>query len=201
MIALFVALGGASYAAIKLPANSVGAAQIKKNAVDSNKVKDRSLLATDFKTGQLPRGETGATGAAGAAGATGATGATGAAGPTFALTYTGGGGGTIGGSYASVVDQTFTVPRAGRVAFTFSGRFIQLSGSPEVTCLTKGTNDVGAAPTTFSGFLAAGESAQIPIVGNFAAAAGVNRILIECSATGGSVNKGVWQLNGVLTDP
>ena len=35
MIALFVALGGASYAAVKIPKNSVGAAQIKKNAVTS----------------------------------------------------------------------------------------------------------------------------------------------------------------------
>ena len=50
VMALFVALGGASYAAIKIPKNSVGAAQIKKNAVTSTKVKDRSLLATDFRT-------------------------------------------------------------------------------------------------------------------------------------------------------
>ena len=64
VIALFVALGGASYAAIKIPRNSVGAAQIKKNAVTSakikknavtsTKVKDRSLLAKDFKAGQIP---------------------------------------------------------------------------------------------------------------------------------------------------
>ena len=64
VIALFVALGGASYAAIKIPRNSVGAAQIKKNAVTSAKikknavtstlVKDRSLLAKDFKAGQIP---------------------------------------------------------------------------------------------------------------------------------------------------
>ena len=63
-MALFVALGGASYAAIKIPRNSVGAAQIKKNAVTSakikknavtsTKVKDRSLLAKDFKAGQIP---------------------------------------------------------------------------------------------------------------------------------------------------
>ena len=79
VMALFVALGGASYAAIKIPKNSVGAAQIKKNAVTSTKVKDRSLLATDFKAGQLP---TGAPGSTGAPGATGATGATGPAGPT-----------------------------------------------------------------------------------------------------------------------
>ena len=70
LMALFVALGGASYAAIKLPKNSVGAAQIKKNAVDSNKVKDRSLLATDFKSGQIPAGAKGETGAAGPAGPT-----------------------------------------------------------------------------------------------------------------------------------
>ena len=56
VMALFVALGGASYAAIKIPKNSVGAAQIKKNAVTSAKVKDRSLLAKDFKAGQIPAG-------------------------------------------------------------------------------------------------------------------------------------------------
>ena len=74
LIALFVALGGSSYAAIKLPKNSVGNKQIKKNAVTSAKVKDRSLLATDFKAGQLPQGAKGDTGAAGATGATGARG-------------------------------------------------------------------------------------------------------------------------------
>ena len=64
-MALFVALGGASYAAIKIPKNSVGAAQIKKNAVTSTKVKDRSLLAKDFKAGQLPTGKKGNAGSRG----------------------------------------------------------------------------------------------------------------------------------------
>ncbi len=62
MIALFVALSGASYAAIKLPINAVGTAQIKKDAVTSTKVKDGSLLAGDFKAGQLPAGAKGDTG-------------------------------------------------------------------------------------------------------------------------------------------
>ncbi len=35
-LALFIALGGVSYAAIRLPANSVGAKQIKTNAVRSS---------------------------------------------------------------------------------------------------------------------------------------------------------------------
>ena len=215
LIALFVALGGVSYAAIKIPKNSVGATQIKNNAVSSTKVKDRSLLAKDFKSGQLPAGErgpigqtgaigqTGPVGQTGAVGQTGETGATGPAGPTFAFTYTGGSGGGISGGYVSVVDQSFTVPRAGRIAFTFSGRFIQSGGIPEVFCVTKGTDDVQAAPITTSGVLTdPGESAQIPIVGNFAAAAGVNSIKIECTTTfGNSVNIGGWQLNGLLTDP
>jgi hypothetical protein len=85
-LALAVALGGT--AAITLPKNSVGAPQLKKNAVVSSKVKNHSLKAADFAAGELPKGPkgdtgaTGATGAAGTAGAKSATGATGAAGAT-----------------------------------------------------------------------------------------------------------------------
>ena len=54
-LALGVALSGTSYAKIlALPVNSVGTAQLKPNAVISSKVKDHSLLAVDFKPGQLP---------------------------------------------------------------------------------------------------------------------------------------------------
>lgn len=59
MVALFVALGGSSYAALALPRNSVDTKQIKKSAVTtkkiknkavtSKKVKNNSLLVTDFK--------------------------------------------------------------------------------------------------------------------------------------------------------
>jgi len=77
VIALSVALGGTSYAAVVLPANSVGARQIKKNAVTTAKVKDGSLLRADFGAGQLPAGATGAPGATGPKGDTGATGAIG----------------------------------------------------------------------------------------------------------------------------
>lgn len=59
LLALFVALGGTSYAAIKLPKNSVGTRQIKNGAVTGAKVKAHSLLAKDFKAGQLPAGTSG----------------------------------------------------------------------------------------------------------------------------------------------
>lgn len=71
MFALVVALGGVSYAAVQLANNSVGTAQLKKNAVIGSKVKDGSLTAADFATGQLPQGPAGPTGAPGPQGPAG----------------------------------------------------------------------------------------------------------------------------------
>ena len=88
-LALFIAIGGVSYAAIKIPKNSVGTPQLKKNAVNSDKVKDRSLLAKDFKDGQLPRGATGLQGPPGVLGPTGSAGATGVTGSVGATGTTG----------------------------------------------------------------------------------------------------------------
>lgn len=87
IVAVFIALGGTSYAISQLPKNSVGTKQIKKNAVNSAKVKDRSLLVKDFKKGQLPKGATGAAGATGPAGPVGTTGPAGAAGSALAFAY------------------------------------------------------------------------------------------------------------------
>ena len=54
-LALLVALGGTSIAAVNaLPANSVGTAQLKNNAVNSQKVRNNSLLEEDFALGTLP---------------------------------------------------------------------------------------------------------------------------------------------------
>lgn len=76
-LALVLALGGT--AAIALPGkNRVTADDIRKNAVRSSDVKNRSLLAIDFKRGQLPAGPRGPRGARGARGATGPSGAAGA---------------------------------------------------------------------------------------------------------------------------
>jgi hypothetical protein len=95
-IAVFVALGGTSVAAVSLRKNSVGSKQIKKgavrnsdlrrNSVSSTKVRNRSLKALDFKAGQLPAGARGPTGAAGLKGATGSKGSTGSPGTARAYT-------------------------------------------------------------------------------------------------------------------
>ena len=52
-LALFVALGGAGYAAVQLPKNSVGSKQIKKNAVIGKKVRNHSLTGADLNLGKL----------------------------------------------------------------------------------------------------------------------------------------------------
>jgi hypothetical protein len=87
-LALFVTLGGVSWAVSALPRNSVGTAQFKGGAVTAGKIKVRSLRAVDLARGQLlagPRGPAGlggpvGTGAPGSAGPPGAPGPTGPAG-------------------------------------------------------------------------------------------------------------------------
>jgi hypothetical protein len=81
-LALWIALGsGSAYAATQLAANSVGTNQLKPDAVVSSRVKDHSLLAQDFKEGQLPGASQGAVGPRGAVGAQGAVGQPGPIGP------------------------------------------------------------------------------------------------------------------------
>jgi hypothetical protein len=81
LLALFVAIGGTGYAALKLPKNSVSSKQIRKgavknsdlaaNAVTGAKVRRGSLSSSDFAAGSLPQGPVGPQGDKGATGATG----------------------------------------------------------------------------------------------------------------------------------
>ena len=89
-LALFLALAGGSYAAMRIPRNSVGTKQLKSNAVTSPKVNNGSLLVSDFNASQRsrlrgpagPQGPTGARGLEGPRGATGPEGLTGPRGAT-----------------------------------------------------------------------------------------------------------------------
>jgi len=80
-IAIFLVFGGAAFAAVQLPKNSVGTKQLKKSAVTSTKVKDGSLTAADFKAGELPAGAEGKQGKEGTKGKEGTQGKEGAQGP------------------------------------------------------------------------------------------------------------------------
>jgi hypothetical protein len=53
--ALAIAMSTGAYAVTQLPKNSVGAAQIRTNAVSTKEVKNRSLKAADLKKGQAAK--------------------------------------------------------------------------------------------------------------------------------------------------
>jgi hypothetical protein len=52
-VAVFLALGGAAYAAAKLPKNSVGTKQIKNSAVTAAKIKKGTITGAKVKSGSL----------------------------------------------------------------------------------------------------------------------------------------------------
>jgi hypothetical protein len=143
-IALVFAMTGAGYAAGMLGPNTVGTKQLKKNAVISSKVKNRSLLAVDFKSGQLPRGAQGPQGTQGAQGPQGPQGVQGPAGPgarwavvqpngtivlqSGGITSTHTGTGTYRLDFGSDVSRQLILVSPGPAAdFTFRG--IAISGS------------------------------------------------------------------------
>ena len=132
-LALFVALGGTSYAVTRLPADSVGTAQLRNGAVTGVKVRDHSLTTSDLARGTItagargrtgPKGDTGApgpagppgptgpgaTGPAGPAGLTGATGAPGPAGAVGATGATGARGPSDGWSTGGYLNSPVTIP-------------------------------------------------------------------------------------------
>jgi hypothetical protein len=84
VVALFVALGGTSFAAVKLlPPNSVGSAQVINGSLKKADLADSTITALKGNKGPAgAQGPAGSAGSAGPAGATGAAGANGAAGAT-----------------------------------------------------------------------------------------------------------------------
>jgi hypothetical protein len=81
LLALFVALGGTGYAALKVANNTIGTKQLKRgavknpdlaaNSVTGPKVRPRSLERSDFRVNSLPQGPQGAQGPVGPPGASG----------------------------------------------------------------------------------------------------------------------------------
>jgi hypothetical protein len=164
LIALLVASAGTSYAAVSLPAGSVGSAAIKDgavsvaklhaNAVDSSKVADHSLLAKDFKAGQLPRGARGQTGPAGQIGPAGATGVAGAP----------GGQGAPGPSAAAFATQDAVQTRF-NIGSTYYP-IVSLTSADVHSASDPGTHSTGALALGFAGRVILSASTAITINGS-----------------------------------
>jgi hypothetical protein len=90
VLALFVALGGTSYAALTITGknvknSSLTGADVRNSSLTTLDVKNRSLLAGDFKLGQLPAGRQGDPGPIGPPGGVGPKGEPGGIGPPGAV--------------------------------------------------------------------------------------------------------------------
>ena len=191
LLALFVALGGAGYAAVRLPKNSVGPKQLKRNAVRSAKVKDHSLLEKDFRTGQLP------------AGPKGDKGDTGLPGPTF-------GAAALGSQFEPATDPV-AAPDESSGAVNSSGRHFDVtlpasgniyvrffSPSWGVTCSSGGGRAgfyLDGQPAPDSGRPlppgTASEIRPVEIVGVMAAGAGPHSLEVRADCPNGTFNGGL----------
>jgi hypothetical protein len=191
IVALGVALGGTGYAAVTLPANSVGTAQLKKDAVNSLKVKNGSLLKADFKSGQIPAGPVGPTGATGTAGPAGPAGPFPDALPPAKTVR---GAFNIGGTAAA----------AGALANTSISFIYAFAAVPSVKIVLQGAAAPAECPgnATFpqaqAGFVCIYEESRTNSVGVTLNA--VNRsgatIFTNSSAAGGFFSYGTWAATG-----
>lgn len=83
-LALFVALGGTSYAALTLPRNSVGSSQIRARAVGSSELRSRAVSSRHIRDRSIALRDISTTARGALRGATGPQGAKGESGPRAA---------------------------------------------------------------------------------------------------------------------
>ncbi|MDQ6822022.1 MAG: hypothetical protein M3076_17055 [Actinomycetota bacterium] len=157
-LALFIALGGVSYAAIRLPAGSVGTAQIRSHAVTLREIATGAQRALRGKTG--PRGPQGTAGTPGT--------------PGTARAY-----GEVSGSGA--LSNSFGNPS---VSHPTTGRYcVTVPGVDPATSTIAVTLNVGSASSAAPTSEAAGAGAVCP-VGTWEVATGT----LQSVAAGNLVN-------------
>jgi hypothetical protein len=168
IVALFVAMGGTGYAALKLPKNSVGSKQIRTGAVGSSEVKNGSLTKKDFRAGQIPAGPRGLAGPAGTNGINGHDGGTGPRGPSDAWVSISGGP-HDGSNSASVTVPAgdYVAAASGQVLYYKSGTYP--TGEGETNCALTSAADSAHNTGTFAtvpshGFLSGSDQGGLATV-------------------------------------
>ena len=182
-LALFLALGGAAYAATQLPKNSVGTNQIRKEAVTAAKIAKKTRQQLQGNRGpagqQGPQGKTGKQGAKGATGARGAQGNTGApgvdgTGPAFEATAE-----PAAPTAILTGTQVVILSLAPGQYATSANVVVQSSAGATVTCTLQNGGKAAATIPTTGGF----ETLSMSGVRGLAGAGTANVI---CTATSGT---------------
>lgn len=186
-IALGVALGGTSYAAIRLPAGSVGTKQLKKSAVTSPKVKNNAITGADVRESTLAQVPS-------AANATNATHATSADTATNASSATTAG--TANAAFSTFHDAsipfptpigtiaTLAIPAAGNYVINAKFTAFNYSGieSPNDEChLTAGADKDSQAIDVDGLAVDDGEAVALQLVHQFAAP---GQVVLTCTDAG-----------------
>ncbi len=201
LLALFVALGGTSYAAVKLPAKSVGTAQLKSHAVTPAKLSASTIKRLKGNTGatgpQGPAGAQGQPGPQGQPGTQGTPGGRGQDGPpgptasastnsaTAVLLTT--------SSPVTVISADITTTFPSRIVATAALDIERDSGnSGNVTCKLQ------IAPSPFTSYVdlghqglfyapgSGGEETMMPLTAGVLEAAGSYRVRARCDTAGSS---------------
>jgi hypothetical protein len=204
-VALFVALGGVGYAALTLPANSVGTRQLKNGSVTLRKISRGARRALHGQGGLIgPQGPRGPKGDRGPKGSTGAKGSQGPAclptiagcqgpqgvpGPTAAAWASAtGDAAVLGATPVNVLSLTrapsATVKRTGMLKTTFNSRLIvtgsvQTTGATIVSCHLAVVPSGGAATVLGADHTGTG---TIPLSGAIDEPAGTYDVQIACSS-------------------
>lgn len=136
-VAVFIALGGTSYAVTQLPRDSVGASQIRENAVGASEVRSNAIRSGEVRNGSLRLADLGDSTRRALRGQTGETGPPGASAAKFFAVVTAGGatprGNATSASHTSAGSGSYTIGFAQNV-------------SNCVYAATLGTTDGSTAP-------------------------------------------------------
>lgn len=181
LIALFVALGGTTYAATALPRNSVGSSQVINGSLKKADLSGKAVSALKGNKGTKgtpgPQGARGATGLAGARGLKGASGASGPTGPQGVQGVQGIPGPTNAytnyGTLASIsvgTTQTVasvTVP-AGRYTLSGQVRFSEGNADGQETALACNYLSFGTVhqSTSFGAYGVTNPTRTMPVIGD-----------------------------------
>jgi hypothetical protein len=175
-LALFLALSGGAYAAVKLPANSVGTKQLKNKAVTRAKLSPSTIRQLQGRTG--PKGDKGDKGDSGAQGQAGAPGQDGKnGGAVTARARESGSDVTVPGGSLSEVNVPLTGDTWTQGANELDQIFVQVTVTSPATCTgfipgmavtarVDGQPIVGAGPNQF-GFGTPSSSSTVGGLGGF----------------------------------